>query len=82
MDKRGEARPAASVALATEVKALAKEAETPREAKKPVLTEFAFLGNAAAKGTGSAPAAKEKEERKPASVTEKAKEPLKDTRPA
>lgn len=82
MDKRGEARPAASVALATEVKALAKEAETPREAKKPVLTEFAFLGNAAAKGTGSAPAAKEKEERKPASVTEKAKESLKDTRPA
>lgn len=82
MDKRGEARPAASVALATEVKALAKEAETPREAKKPVLTEFAFLGNAAAKGTGSAPAAKEKEERKPASVTEKVKEPLKDTRPA
>ena len=46
------------------------------------MTEFAFLGNAAAKGTGSAPAAKEKEERKPASVTEKAKEPLKDTRPA
>ena len=82
MDKRGEARPAASVALATEVKALAKEAETPREAKKPVLTEFAFLGNAAAKGTGSAPAAKEKEERKPASVTEKVKEPFKDTRPA